>query len=125
MTDAEHSSQETEPAGGEDRFAADASRRGQTEEVKLDKNLYQPFSVGDVRKIQSTPNNEPPSKEDTIPGRYASVLFTTASMEKALFDVYEDMKFLSELYSNSESFKLFTENAGIGINEIRMFNKSL
>ena len=72
-----------------------------------------------MRKIQSTPNNEPPSKEDTIPGRYATVLFTTASGEKALYDVYEDMKFLSELYANSESFKLFTENAGIGIKEIK------
>lgn len=42
--------------------------------------------------------------EDTIPGRYASVLFTTASQSKALYDVFVDMKYLEALYANSESF---------------------
>jgi len=38
------------------------------------------FSVGpDVKVIQSAPDNKPPSSEDTIEGRYAGVLFTTAS----------------------------------------------
>jgi len=38
------------------------------------------YSVGDdVKIIQSVPNNKPPSAEDTIEGRYAGVLFTTAS----------------------------------------------
>jgi len=32
------------------------------------------------------------------------VLFTTASQGGALYDVFEDMKFLGELYANSESF---------------------
>jgi hypothetical protein len=72
--------------------------------LALDQNLFQPFSVGDVRKITSTPDHKPPSKEDTIPGRYASVLFTTASQEGALYDIYEDMKFLGELFTHSESF---------------------
>jgi len=81
--------------------------------------------VGDVRKITSAPGHEPPSREDTIPGRYARVLFTTASQAESLFKVYEDMKFLSEIYTNSETFKLFTENAGVGIREVREFNKSL
>lgn len=40
-------------------------------------------------------------------------------MEKSLYNVYEDMKYLSELYQNSESFQLFTENAGMGIKEVR------
>jgi F-type H+-transporting ATPase subunit delta len=91
----------------------------------LDSSLYQPFSLGDVKKIQSTPDHQPPSKEDTIPGRYATVLFTTASQESALYDVYEDMKFLGELYQNSESFQLFTQNAGVGVKEIRAFNAGL
>lgn len=52
-------------------------------------------------------------------------MFTTASQEAALFDVFEDMKFLGELYSNSESFQLFTQNAGVGLKEIRLFNQSL
>lgn len=91
----------------------------------MDQSLYQPFSLGDVKKIQSTPDHQPPSKEDTIPGRYASVLFTTASQKGALYDVYEDMKFLGELYANSESFQLFTQNAGVGIKEIKQFNQNL
>ncbi len=33
------------------------------------------------------------------------------------------MKFLGELYHNSESFQLFTQNAGIGMKEVRLFNK--
>lgn len=78
-----------------------------------------------MKKIQSTPDHQPPSKEDTIPGRYASVLFTTASQEGALYDVYEDMKFLGELYANSESFQMFTLNAGVGVKEIKLFNTGL
>jgi ATP synthase F1 delta subunit len=35
------------------------------------------------------------------------------------------MKYLGELYSNSESFRQFTENAGIGLREIKLFNDSL
>ena len=96
-----------------------------------------PFSTGDVKKIQSTPDNkvytfilyncfdQAPSKEDTIPGRYAGVLFTSASQINALYDVYEDMKFLSELYQNSESFQQFTLNAGVGHKEVKQFNEAL
>lgn len=35
------------------------------------------------------------------------------------------MKYLEELYVHSESFKLFTENAGAGLKEIRLFNEAL
>ena len=35
------------------------------------------------------------------------------------------MKFLGELYANSESFQLFTQNAGVGIKEIKQFNQNL
>ncbi len=78
-----------------------------------------------MKRIQSTPDHQPPSKEDTIPGRYASVLFTTASQNGVLYEVYEDMKYLGELYSNSESFQHFTQNAGVGLKEIKLFNSSL
>lgn len=33
--------------------------------------------------------------------------------------------YLSELYSHSESFRQFTENAGVGHKEIRLLNKAL
>ena len=63
--------------------------------------------------------------EDTIEGRYAGVLFSCASRENLLFKVYEDMKFIEALHRNSESFKLFTENGGIGSKQIKQFNKDL
>ena len=85
-----------------------------TAEVNLDASLFQPFSLGDIKKVNSTPDNKAPSSEDTIEGRYAGVLFTTASQKSALYDVYEDMMYLSQLYTHSESFRLFTENAGVG-----------
>jgi hypothetical protein len=109
----------------EDAFTAAAQPAQEQEDLNLDKTLFQPYSLGDVKKIQSTPDHQPPSKEDTIPGRYATVLFTTASQQGALYDVFEDMKFLGELYKNSESFQLFTQNAGIGMKEIRLFNTGL
>lgn len=83
------------------------------------------FSVGDVKRIDTTPDHKPPSMEDTIEGRYAAVLFTTASQKSQLFNVFEDMRYLSELYKSSESFRLFTENGGVGAKEIRLLNKAL
>lgn len=83
------------------------------------------FSIGDVKRIDTTPDHTPPSMEDTIEGRYAAVLFTTASQKSQLYNVYEDMKYLSELYLNSEQFRLFTENGGVGAKEIRQLNKAL
>jgi hypothetical protein len=41
--------------------------------------LYEAFSLGDLKRIDSTPNHKAPSNEDTIEGRYAGVLFTSAS----------------------------------------------
>jgi ATP synthase F1 delta subunit len=35
------------------------------------------------------------------------------------------MKFLGELYQHSESFQMFTQNAGVGMKEIRLFNIGL
>jgi len=87
--------------------------------------LFRPFTVGDIKQIQSTPNHKAPSAEDTIEGRYAGVLFTSASQAEALFTVYEDITYLKQIYENSESFKLFTQNAGVGAKEIRLFNQAL
>jgi ATP synthase F1 delta subunit len=78
-----------------------------------------------VKQIQSTPDHKPPTNEDTIEGRYAAVLFTSASQAQALFTVYEDITYIQQLYDNSESFKMFTQNAGVGAKEIRLFNDAL
>lgn len=93
--------------------------------LNLDKSLFQPFSLGDVKEVRSTPDNKAPSFEDTIEGRYANVLFTTASQANALFTVYEDMMYLSDLYTHSEVFRDFTQNSGVGVKEITMLNKAL
>ena len=95
------------------------------EAAPLDRSLFQAFSVGNIRQIESTPDHKPPSEEDTIEGRYAGVLFTTASQNSALFSVYEDMKYIQELYRHSDQFRLFTENGGVGSKEIAELNKAL
>ena len=87
--------------------------------------LFNAFSVGDIPKVQTTDDHKPPFAEDTIEGRYASVLFTSASEQEALYTIYEDMTYIEGLYKNSESFKLFTQNAGVGGREIRLFNEAL
>jgi F0F1-type ATP synthase delta subunit len=97
----------------------------QTQVLNLDKALFAPFSLGDVKVVTSTPDHKAPSYEDTIEGRYANVLFTTASGKGALYEVYEDMMYLSELYKHSEVFRQFTENAGVGNKEISELNTVL
>ncbi len=94
------------------------------EPLDIDAALFDAFKV-DVKRIDSTPDHKPPRIEDTIEGRFAAVLFTAASTENALFDVYEDMIYLGHLYKNCEAFELFTRNAGIGNKEIGMFNDAL
>lgn len=86
-------------------------------DVKQD--LFGAFSVGTIKEVNSAPNNKPPISEDTIEGRYASVLFSTASEQESLFAIYEDFTYIKALYDNSEAFYLFTQNAGVGAKEIQ------
>ena len=94
------------------------------EHAPVSKDLFSAWK-NDVIVTQSVPNNKALSKEDTIEGRYAGVLFTTASANEELFDVYDDMMYLQELHKNCESFRMFTENAGVGIKEIKALNGAL
>merc|ERR1712147_557935 len=41
----------------------------------INKDLFASFDLGDVKVVESAPDNKPPTQEDTIEGRYASVLF--------------------------------------------------
>ena len=87
---------------------------------------YQPFTLGNnIKKVASAPDHKPPSWEDTIEGRYASSLFIAASKEGKLYEVYEDFIYLGELYKNCEQFRYFTENSGIGLNQINALNQAL
>lgn len=87
--------------------------------------MFGSFSVGTSNVVNSAPDNKPPISEDTIEGRYAGVLFTSASEQEALFAIYEDVLYLKGLYDNSEDFYLFTQNAGVGTKEINLFNEAL
>ena len=53
------------------------------------------------------------------------MLFTTASQNGHLFAVYEDLMYLNEIYKNSEQFRLFTENGGVGSKEMAQLNQAL
>ena len=91
----------------------------------ISKDLFAAFTLGDVKVVEAAPDNKPPTQEDTIEGRYASVLFQSASAENQLFSIYEDIVYLQGLYENSETFRLFTLNQGVGSKEIVQFNAAL
>lgn len=99
--------------------SADLSAAKQTNFKEVSRDLFVPFSLGDVKQVNSTPDHKPPTQDDTIDGRYASVLFTSASQQESLYAIYEDFTYIKALYDNSEQFRLFTMNAGIGIREIQ------
>jgi F0F1-type ATP synthase delta subunit len=91
----------------------------------LPKEYFVPFTVGDVKKMDSAPDHRAPAFEDTIEGRYASALFIAASKEAKLYEVYEDIVYIGHLHKHCEHFRLFTENGGIGITGITALNKAL
>jgi F-type H+-transporting ATPase subunit O len=48
-----------------------------------------------------------------------------ASEEKNLYNVYEDMKYVSHLYENVESFRIFADNSGLNATQIYAFSEEL
>jgi F-type H+-transporting ATPase subunit O len=80
---------------------------------KLNKSPFTPFAynfASGTEDIKSVIGHKPPSLEDTPHGRYASVLFTTASKQEGLATVLEDVKNLKEIYNQSDIFKNFVFN---------------
>eukprot|EP00345_Euplotes_harpa_P006919 CAMPEP_0168329740 /NCGR_PEP_ID=MMETSP0213-20121227/7292_1 /TAXON_ID=151035 /ORGANISM="Euplotes harpa, Strain FSP1.4" /LENGTH=200 /DNA_ID=CAMNT_0008333131 /DNA_START=1 /DNA_END=603 /DNA_ORIENTATION=+ len=73
--------------------------------------------------VESAPNHAPPSKDDSMTGRYASVMFSTASRSASLHKIFEDMKALSDLYQASEALRAMTENSGLSQEETQEFIK--
>ena len=96
----------SEPVVEEKPDFSAASAPQAAQEVSSD--LFGAFSVGSIKQVNSAPDNKPPIAEDTIEGRYAGVLFTSASEQEALYAIYEDLMYLKGLYDNSEAFYLFT-----------------
>ena len=114
------------PTPTQDSSDIDWSAAGKVQEAQiLDQDLFKAFSVGDVKVIQTTEDHKAPIQEDSIEGRYATVLFSTASQQECLYDIYEDMNYIKGLYAASESFKSFTQNAGVGKVEMGKFNEAL
>jgi hypothetical protein len=102
---------------------AEAGKAQPAQEVS--KDLFGKFTVGTIKQVNSAPDHKPPINEDTIEGRYAGVLFSTASEQEALYAIYEDLVYLKGLYDNSEAFYLFTQNGGVGSKEVKQFNEAL
>ena len=116
----------TPPVQAQSSSKIDWSAASKSPEMQtLDQSLFQSFSVGDVKVVQTTEDHKPPIQEDTIEGRYASVLFSTASQQECLYDIYEDITYIKGLYAASDSFKSFTQNAGVGGTQMKQFNESL
>ena len=107
-----------EASEGETTDAGEEVSTGAAVQEDISQDLYKNFDLGNVKVIESTPDNKPPSKEDTIEGRYASVLFTAASTEAGLYKVFEDMKYFHEIYQCSETFRNFVKNPGFGNKEL-------
>lgn len=89
-----------------DFSAATAAQPAQS----VSSDLFGAFNVGTSNIVTNAADQDhkPPIVEDTIEGRYAGVLFTSASQQDALYDILEDLLYLKGLYDNSETFYLFT-----------------
>ena len=73
--------------------------------------------------IETTEDHLPPTSDESVEGRYATVLFTAASKANSLHKIFEDMKFISELYKETESFRVITQNSGLSIDQVRELNE--
>ncbi|EAS04935.2 ATP synthase F1, delta subunit (macronuclear) [Tetrahymena thermophila SB210] len=86
------------------------------------KGLFNPFlfnRFSTQQDITSVPGDKPPAIEDSIHGKYAGVLFSSASSNKSLNKVAEDMKYFNQLYKESEVFKSFLNNVSLKRNQQR------
>jgi len=68
--------------------------------------LFRPFS----EVLKSVPDHKAPLQEESFSGRYAGVLFTIASKNEILDQINEDMEYLNQLNTESESFRNFLIN---------------
>lgn len=72
----------------------------------------------EIHVIKSVEGHKAPTTEDTVPGRYGQTLFIAASQKSDLYNVYNDMKYLLNVFDTSPQFRLFVNNAGLNINQI-------
>jgi len=114
----------TKPTSGSDVEADKSKKTLRSNQSNTDSDVKEtPRSEntqvsGVLKEIKSVPGNKPPQTEDNVVGRYANTLFTVASINEDLFNVYEDMDYFLELHKKSESFRIFIDNAGLNNNQI-------
>ena len=82
-------------------------------------------SEGTIVKLTSVEGHQPPTREESIEGRYAEVLFTSASKNEALYTIYNDMTWLKELAKGDEGFRNFTLNSGLSVQSMKSLNEDL
>lgn len=78
-------------------------------------------TVQAVKEIKSVHNHKSPFSEDTVAGRYAQTCFITASKSEDLYNVFQDMSYLHEVYTQSEAFRTFSDNAGLNEKQINTY----
>ena len=83
------------------------------------------MSSRQIPVVESVEDHKAPATDDSVEGRYASVLFTCASQENLLYKVFEDMHLINELYKQTESFRVISQNSGLTMEEVRKLNDAL
>jgi len=78
-----------------------------------------------IQEIKSVPNHKAPTKEDTVSGRYSETLFTAASRKENLYNVYNDMAYLLDLYKQDESFRTLADNSGLNAKQLYSYSEEL
>ena len=76
-------------------------------------------------QIETIEGHAPPVRDDSIEGRYASVLFSTASQKNQLYKVYSDLEWLAALVEESKDFKNMTMNSGLSPKDFGPINDEL
>jgi len=124
------SKKNTKPSSGSD-IEVDKSKKsvrstGTISEDNEPKNQAQAeIPTINVKVINTITGHKPPISEDTVSGRYAQTLFIASSQAKELYNVYEDMTYISSVYEASESFRTFADNAGLNSKQINSFVEDL
>ncbi|EGR28242.1 ATP synthase delta subunit precursor, putative [Ichthyophthirius multifiliis] len=88
-------------------------------------NIFNLNSQQSQNQIQSVEGNKPPQVEDSIQGKYAGVLFQSASSQSVLHLVADDMKYFQELNQESEVFRQFLSNVSLKRTEQRQILEAL
>ena len=70
-------------------------------------------------KIDTFAGHVPPVWDDSLTGRYATVLFSQASKNNQLSRVLEDVEFLKDFSKQNEMFKTFSTNAGVSLGDFK------